>query len=73
MRESTVLGIGQDRYVEATAGHGSFSITGHGSTASLYLDPNDYSGVVNSRPFRFGIERILRILYCIRRPRWDVQ
>ncbi len=46
--KSTVLGIGQDRYIEAAANPGSFCIACPGGTASLYLDGNDYSGVVRA-------------------------
>jgi Glycosyl hydrolase family 115/Gylcosyl hydrolase family 115 C-terminal domain len=46
--ESSSFGIGQDRYVESVAHPGSFSIADHETSASLYVDPNDYVGVVRA-------------------------
>jgi len=45
---SAGLGIGQEHYVEGAATVGSFCIADHGRSASLYVDPNDYVGVVRA-------------------------
>ena len=45
---SAGLGIGQEHYVEGVATAGSFCIADHGRSASLYVDPNDYLGVVRA-------------------------
>src|SRR5882757_10530054 len=46
--ESTSFGIGQGRYVESVARPGSFSIADHETSAPIYVDPNDYVGVVRA-------------------------
>src|SRR5882724_5146909 len=45
---SAGLGIGQEHYVEGVATAGSFCIADHGTSASLYVDANDYVGVVRA-------------------------
>jgi len=45
---SAGLGIGQEHYVEAVRGAGSFCIADRGTSASLYVDPDDHVGVVRA-------------------------
>jgi Glycosyl hydrolase family 115 len=45
---SAGFGIGQEHYVEAVRGAGSFCIADRGTSASLYVDPSDHVGVVRA-------------------------
>jgi hypothetical protein len=43
-----VTAIGQQRYVDTTQSEGSFALAQKGETAALYVDSNDWAGVVRA-------------------------
>ena len=45
---SSLLGLGQTRYIETQGGQGNFVIADHGQAAPLYVDGGDYAGVVRA-------------------------
>ena len=46
--QSAAFGLGQERYIEASAQPGSFCIAQAGATASLSVNSGDYAGVVRA-------------------------
>jgi hypothetical protein len=46
--QPALFAIGQPRYIEDLATHGSFPLVQAGAAAPLYADPNDYPGVLRA-------------------------
>jgi Glycosyl hydrolase family 115/Gylcosyl hydrolase family 115 C-terminal domain len=67
---SAGLGIGQEHYMEAVRGAGSFCIADRGTSASLYVDPDDHVGVVRATgDLQSDITRVTDIHPAIARDR----